>query len=55
MESVPLTTAQYNYLLPVYGLAAGSGKLLFCCNKHYFVGTPSEIVDMRRRLVGLSW
>jgi hypothetical protein len=47
--SFPLTQKQYNYLLPIFGIASGNNKMLSRLNKCYFIGTNEEYLDALNR------
>lgn len=53
MKSYQITKTQYNYLLPVFGLASGEQKLIYRTDKkidkYYFIGTHEEYIDMLNR------
>lgn len=52
-QSYTITEKQYNYLLPVFGLASNNPKLLRRIDrgieKYYFIGTHAEHADMLAR------
>lgn len=53
MYSFPITKAQYNYLLPVFGLSSNNPKLLYkqgsCKDYYYFIGSHEEHKDALNR------
>lgn len=49
-RSFKITEKQYNYLLPVYGIAAqGVTRLLARRSAFYFIGTQADYVEMLER------
>ena len=44
-----ITREQYNYLLPIYGLASGNYKITERPEGCFFIGTRSEYLDLLDR------
>jgi hypothetical protein len=47
--SFTITKKQYDYLLPVFGIASSNNRLLARCGGYYFIGTHDEYRDMLNR------
>lgn len=53
-KSFRITEKQYNYLLPVFGIAAqGQTRLLAQGCNFYFIGTDEDYLDMLNRCLYL--